>query len=90
VRAGETRARLLFETDDTRGGCGALAALLRRCPEAALDAALLMSAGEAAEMRLNDADLALELYRAAAARAVAPELRRRARAAVDRLAGPPR
>jgi tetratricopeptide (TPR) repeat protein len=90
VRAGEVRARLLFETEDTRGGCGALAALLRRYPEATLDAELLMRAGEAAEMRLNDADLALELYRAGAARAVAPELRRRARAAVDRLAGQPR
>jgi tetratricopeptide (TPR) repeat protein len=86
VRAGEARARLLFETDDTRGGCGALAALLRRYPEAPLDPALLMSAGEAAETRLNDADLARELYRAAAGRAVAPDLRRRARAAVDRLA----
>lgn len=87
VRAGEARARLLFETEDTRGGCGALAALLRRYPEAALDAGLLMSAGEAAEMRQNDADLALELYRAAATRAAAPDLRRRARAAADRLAG---
>jgi tetratricopeptide (TPR) repeat protein len=87
VRAGEARARLLFETDDTRGGCGALAALLRRYPEAPLAAALLLRAGEDAEIRLNDADLALELYRAATARAVAPELRRRARAAVDRLTG---
>jgi tetratricopeptide (TPR) repeat protein len=90
VRAGEARARLLFETDDTRGGCGALAALLRRYPEAPLDAALLMRAGEEAETRLNDPDLALELYRAAAVRAVFPESRRRARSAVDRLAGPPR
>jgi tetratricopeptide (TPR) repeat protein len=87
VRAGEARARLLFETDDTRGGCGVLAALLRRYPEAPLDAGLLMRAGEEAEMRLNDADLALELYRAGAVRAVLPELRRRARSAVDRLAG---
>lgn len=90
VRAGEARARLLFETGDTRGGCGTLAALLRRYPEAQLDAALLMRAGEEAESGLNDADLALESYRAAAARAVVPELRRRARAAVDRLAGPQR
>ncbi len=90
VRAGEARARLLFETDDTRGGCGALAALLRRYSEAPLDAALLTKAAEAAETRLNDTDLALELYRAAAARAVAPELRRRARAAVGRLADLPR
>ncbi len=90
VRAGETRARLLFETEDIRGGCGALAALLRRYPEAALDAGFLMRAGEEAEKRLNDTDLALELYRAGAARAVAPELRRQARAAVDRMAGPPR
>ena len=90
VRAGEARARLLFETDDTRGGCGALAALLRRYPEAPLDAALLMRAGEEAETQLNDPDLALELYRAAAVRTVFPELRRRARSAVDRLAGPPR
>ena len=90
VRAGEARARLLFETDDTRGGCGALAALLRRYPEASLDAALLMRAGEEAETRLTDPDLALELYRAAAVRAVFPESRRRARSAVDRLAGSPR
>jgi tetratricopeptide (TPR) repeat protein len=90
VRAGEVRARLLFETDDLRGGCGALAALLRRYPEAPLDTALLMRAGEAAETRLDDADLAKELYGAAAARAVVPDVRRRARAAVDRLAGPSR
>jgi len=90
VRAGEARARLLFETDDTGGGCGALAALLRRYPEALLDAALLTRAAEAAETRLNDTDLALELYRAAAVRAAVPELRRRARAAAGRLAGPPR
>jgi tetratricopeptide (TPR) repeat protein len=90
VRAGEARARLMFETDDARGGCGALAALLRRYPEAPLDAALLMRAGEEAETRLNDPDLALESYRAAAVRAVVPELRHRARAAVDRLAGPQR
>jgi tetratricopeptide (TPR) repeat protein len=90
VRAGEARARVLFETDDIRGGCGALAALLRRYPEAPLDAVLLMRAAEAAETRLNDTDLALELYRAATVRAVAPELRRRALAATGRLAGPPR
>lgn len=90
VRAGEARARLLFETDDIRGGCGALAAVLRRYPEAPLDAALLMRAGEETETRLNAPDLAIELYQAAAARAVAPELRRRARTAVDRLADPPR
>ena len=90
VRAGEARARLLFETDAPRGGCGARAALLRRYPEAPLDAALLTKAAEAAETRLNDTDLALELYRAAAVRAVAPELGRRARAAAGRLAGPPR
>ena len=90
VRAGEARARLLFETDDLRGGCGALAALLRRYPEAPLDAALLTRAAEEAETRLNDPDLALELYRAAAVRAADPQLRRRARAAADRLAGPPR
>ena len=64
-----------------------MAALLRRYPEAQLDAELLMRAGEEAETRLNDADLALELYRAGAVRAVLPELRRRARSAVDRLAG---
>jgi hypothetical protein len=90
VRAGETRARLLLETDDTRGGCGALAALLRRYPESALDATLLMSAAEAAERRLSDMDLALELYRSAAVRAADPELRRQARAASARLSGPPR
>ena len=90
VQAGVTRARLLFETDDPRGGCGALAALLRRYPEAPLDAALLTKAAEAAEKRLNDTDLALELYRAAAVRAAVPELGRRARAAAGRLAGPPR
>ena len=73
-----------------RGGCGALAALLRRYPEAPLDAALLTRAAEEAETRLNDPDLALELYRAAAVRAADPELRRRARAAAGRLAGPPR
>jgi tetratricopeptide (TPR) repeat protein len=90
VRAGEARARLLFETEDFRGGCGALAALLRRYPEAPLDAALLARAGEEAEERLDDADLALELYRAAAVRAADPELRRHARAAAGRLAGAPR
>ena len=53
----------------TRRGCGALAALLRRYPEAPLDAALLARAGETAETELNDTDLALELYRAAEWRA---------------------
>ncbi len=87
VRAGEVRARLLFETGDTRGGCGALGALLRRYPEAELDAGLLARAGEDAETKLNDADLATALYRAAAARSVDPGLRRRVLDAVDRRAG---
>jgi tetratricopeptide (TPR) repeat protein len=90
VRAGETRARLLFEMADVRGGCGELAALLRRYPEAPLDATLLVSAAEVAETRLSDIDLALVLERAAAVRASDPELRRRARAAAERLAAVPR
>ena len=87
VQAGQTRARLLFEAGDTRGGCGALSALLRRYPEAPLDAALLVDAAAAAETGLKDVDLALELFRAAAVRAADPGLRRRARAAAARLAG---
>jgi hypothetical protein len=87
VRAGQTRAILRLETGDVRGGCGQLAALLRRYPEAPLDAMLLMSAAEQARTQLEDGALALELYRAAAVRAADTELRRRARAEADRLAG---
>jgi len=87
VRAGATRVRLLLETGDDRGAGSALAALLRRYPEAPLDAGLLMSTAEAAERRPEQMDLAIEFYRAAAVRAVDPESRRRARAAADRLAG---
>lgn len=65
VRVGEARARLLLETGAARRACGALAALLRRYPEAPLDAALLARAGETAETELDDRELALELYRAA-------------------------
>jgi len=88
VRAGQARARLMFETGDPRGGCGQLAALLRRYPEAPLDPVLLAGAAEAAESRLSNPDLALELYRAAAVRAVDPQLRRRARASIERLGRP--
>ena len=65
VRVGEARALLLLETGETRRACGALAALLKRYPEAPLDAALLARAGETAETELDDRELALELYRAA-------------------------
>jgi tetratricopeptide (TPR) repeat protein len=89
VRVGQARARLLFEMDDVRRACGALAALLRRFPEAPLDAELLAEAAERADTRLANTDLALVLYRAAAVRAGEPDLRRRAREAVERLTGPP-
>jgi tetratricopeptide (TPR) repeat protein len=65
VRVGEARARVLMEMGDVRRGCGALSALLRRYPEAELDPALLLRAGEKAETELDDMELAVELYRAA-------------------------
>jgi len=86
VRVGQARARLRLETGDPRGGCGDLAALLRRYPEAPLDAGLLAEAAGVAETRLADAALARQLYRAAAVRAAQPELRRRARTEAERLA----
>ena len=89
VRVGEARARLQLETGDA-SGCGGLAALLRRYPEAPLDAGLLARAAEVAETRLEDVDLAIELYRAAATRAGDAELRRRARLALERLGDAPR
>jgi tetratricopeptide (TPR) repeat protein len=90
VRVGEAWARLQLETGDSRRACGALAALLKRYPEAPLDAALLARAAETAETGLKDTDLALGLYRAAERRVGDAELEDRVRHALERLGDTPR
>jgi len=85
VRVGEARALLLLEIGESRRGCGALAAMLKRYPDAPLDPGLLARAGETAADELKDTDLAIELYRAAEWRAGDAGLHDRVRQALERL-----
>jgi tetratricopeptide (TPR) repeat protein len=84
--ARRTRAELLIATGNAAGACDALAELWRRYPGTPLGTDAGLKAAGIAEAELGNRERAAELYRELSVGARDPESRKRAQAALERLA----